>query len=300
MSGPDFPMPAGYVWQYKFIVWLQQFETPWLDRVAHWFAWLGIEGTYLLVLPIVFWSIHRKFGMRLGYVLLSSMYVNNWLKVTLSVVRPTGIPGIRSVDVLTGPSYSLPSGHTQEALTFFGALAAALRRGKKWAWLGAFVLALLMGLSRVYEGLHWPTDVLLGLALGTVFSLVGWSVGKWWTYRSYPFSVRATVALVLLVLLLLVHRGPMDAQYAGWMLGGAIGILLEERYVGSDISPAWWRRVCTAVIGMAGLIALQWVIQWPADTGWLVVRALLVSLWCTLGAPYAFVQCGLYRRVKGD
>ena len=297
MSGPNFPMPAGYVWQYHLIVWMQAYEAPWLTRLVDIFALYGMEGVYLLVLPVIFWSIHRRFGLRIGFVLLASMYVNNWLKVALSVVRPTGVPGIRTIAQATGPGYSLPSAHTQEALTFFGALAMALRKARGWAWVGALLLATVVGVSRIYAGLHWPVDVLLGLALGTVFSTLGWLVGKWWTYRNYPFSVRATIALLLGILLLVFHRGVVSAEYASWMLGGMIGLLFEERFVGSDLLPNLWRRVCTALIGMAGLIALQWVIQWPTDILWsLIARGVLVGAWCTLGAPFVFVQCGLYKR----
>lgn len=297
MTGPDFPMPDGYLWQYHLIIWIQAQATPALDRIAHWLAWLGIEGTYLLVLPILFWSVHRKFAMRVGFILLASMYVNNWLKVVFGVVRPSGIPGIRTLDLATGPGYSLPSAHTQEALTFFGTLAMALRRFRGLAWLGAFVLALIIGASRVYAGLHWPVDVLLGLLLGLLFSVFGWLVGRWWTYRCYPYAVRVGLSIGVTLVLLIVHRGSMSAEYAAWMFGAAAGILLEERYLGVDIAPTWWRRLCAAVIGMAGLIALQWIIPWPGSTAlWLIVRGLLVSLWITLGAPYVFAQCGLYRR----
>lgn len=297
MSGPNFPMPAGYVWQYHLIVWMQGYQAAWVNHAVHVFAWYGMEGAYLLALPIVFWSIHRRFGMRLGFVFLASMYANHWLKAVFAVVRPSGVPGIRTMAQASGPGYSLPSGHTQGALTFFGTLTMTLRRARGWAWLGALVLASAIGVSRIYAGLHWPVDVLLGLALGAVFSTLGWLLGKWWTYRNYAYSVRWTIGIGIGLLLLLIHRGTMSAQYAAWMIGAGVGILFEERYIGSELLPEWWRRICTAMIGIAGLIALQWVIKWPlAEVWWVIARAILVGVWCTLGAPYVFIQCGLYQR----
>lgn len=290
-------MPSGYVWQYHLILWMQTYEAPWLTHLVQILAQYGMEGVYLLVLPVIFWSVHRRFGLRLGYVLLVSMYVNNWLKIVLSVVRPTGVPGIRTIAEATGPGYSLPSAHAQEALTFFGVIAMALRRFRGALWMGAFLIAAVIGVSRIYAGLHWPVDVLLGLALGAVFSTLGWLVAKWWTYRNYSFSVRATIGVLFGVVLVALHRGAVSAEYAAWILGGTVGLLLEEYYVGCDLLPELWRRVCTAVIGMAGLVALQWVIQWPTEElWWLVARGVLVGAWCTLGAPYVFVQCGLYHR----
>lgn len=301
MSGPSFPMPSGYLWQYQVIVWMQEHQAPWVDHVVRVLSWAGTDKAYLLILPVIFWSVHKRFGLRLAFVFLASMYVNGWLKEVLSVVRPSGIPGIRTLAPATGPGYSLPSGHTQGALTFLGALAMALKRARGWAWLAAFVIAFGIGMSRVYGGLHWPIDVVIGLALGALFSTLGWMTARWWTYRNYHYRTRAVLGVGIPLLLLVLERGPTSAQYAAWTLGAAIGVLLEERYIACNLEPQWWRRLCTAVIGMAGLIALQWVIQWPVHTvWWIVLRGILVGAWCTLGAPYVFVQSGLYRRVAQD
>jgi undecaprenyl-diphosphatase len=72
-------------------------------------------------------------------------------------------------------SYSFPSGHALFATCFFGGVAVlASHRARSPAvrvgiWLAAFVLAALIGISRIYLGVHYPSDVLGGLAAGTVW-----------------------------------------------------------------------------------------------------------------------------------
>jgi undecaprenyl-diphosphatase len=293
---PDFPMPSGYVWQYEFIRWLQSMCTPTMDQYMKWLSMLGVESFYVVVLPILFWSINKRMGLRIAYVFLTSMYANAWLKEAIGVVRPVGIPGIRSLYVESATSaYSLPSGHAQGPMTFWLMIGKWIR--KKWLWPFLILLVFAIGCSRLFLGLHWPLDVLVGWGLGLVFGLAGWSMGKWWTYREYAFNIRLALAVAIPVALLLVHRGSTAAEYAALLLGLGVGAVLESEYVCVDIDPAWWKRICTAVIGIAGMIALKWVIKWSSDsTVWLVVRDTLIGLWATLGAPYVFHKCGLYRR----
>lgn len=323
----EFPIPAGYSWQYQVLLWLQRFHTPWLDKVTHVFSWLGAETFYIIALPILFWSVNKKMGLRLLYVFISSMTVNAWLKDYFEVVRPIGVPGIRSLYVSSAPGYSLPSGHAQGALTFW--IGTALWWKRWWLWAAAVVIGLGTGLSRLYLGLHWPLDALVGWGLGLVFGFGGWWLGTWWDYRHYVRSIRLTVVLGIPTFLLWAHTGLASAQYAALLLGVGVGAELEGRWLGLEIEKAVWKRVCAAVIGIAGLIALQWITrntaQWlthaevetwavpgaaalwriPAmlkltgavsSTGWYVGRDVLLGLWGTLGAPYVFSLCGLYRR----
>lgn len=61
-------------------------------------------------------------------------------------------------------SFGVPSGHAQIATGIWGVLAASLR--KWWAWLIAILVILIIGISRIYLGVHFPHDVILGWLIG--------------------------------------------------------------------------------------------------------------------------------------
>ena len=83
---------------------------------------------------------------------------------------------------------SFPSGHTAAASAF--AVAVFLAQGKRWLWF-AFVFPLLMGCSRLYLMVHYPTDILGGFLFGVLAALLAaWLVRKLWDQDSNSFAWR--------------------------------------------------------------------------------------------------------------
>jgi undecaprenyl-diphosphatase len=78
-------------------------------------------------------------------------------------------------DTILPASYSFPSGHSLASFCFYGALAAIItvRIEKLWlktlVWLAAAILISLIGISRIYLGVHYPSDVLAGFAVGLIW-----------------------------------------------------------------------------------------------------------------------------------
>ena len=90
------------------------------------------------------------------------------LKKLIARIRP--YDAIESIKILVPPetSFSFPSGHTMVMFAFAAAMTMAF--GKKGAW--AFSPAVLMGFSRIYVGVHYPTDVLAGMIVGCLVSFI--------------------------------------------------------------------------------------------------------------------------------
>ena len=127
-------------------------------------TFLGNSGLIWLLLSVCF--LCAKKYRRLGFVLLAALAVTFLLgDVALKncIQRPRPFQEV-PVELLISPpgSFSFPSGHTSSS---FAAAAAVYRFRKSWG-AGAFVLASLIGFSRLYLFVHYPTDVLAGAALG--------------------------------------------------------------------------------------------------------------------------------------
>jgi undecaprenyl-diphosphatase len=102
------------------------------------------------------------------------------LKLGFARPRPELVSHLVNVD-----SFSFPSGHaTMATITFLtlGVLLARVqkrRRMKLYLLAVASILALLVGFTRVYLGVHWPTDVIAGWCIGTAWALGCWLVATW-------------------------------------------------------------------------------------------------------------------------
>ncbi len=110
---------------------------------------------------------------------LGSLGVNTLMKNSFDRSRPDLVPHHTAVYTA-----SFPSGHAMAATSIYLTLGALLtrlerrRRVKTYILLVATVLTLLVGISRIYLGVHWPTDVLAGWAAGAAWALLCWLLAE--------------------------------------------------------------------------------------------------------------------------
>jgi undecaprenyl-diphosphatase len=147
---------------------------PVLLAVARVFTALG-EPTVLIgagaITAIWLWFAgHRHLPWVLTAIILIGRGLSEAQKYWIARVRPDLEPHL--VVVKTS---SFPSGHAASSMIFYLTLALVLGTGKRWrgaAVAGAITLSLLIGMSRVMLGVHWPSDVLGGWAFGMLWVLL--------------------------------------------------------------------------------------------------------------------------------
>ena len=96
--------------------------------------------------------------------------VNGAIKDIFKAKRPIGEPGIRSLKVETATGYSFPSGHTQGTASFWRAIAIYLKKNYMYG-ISALII-ILVAISRLYLGVHYPKDVLFGAIFGILTSFI--------------------------------------------------------------------------------------------------------------------------------
>lgn len=166
-----------------------------LDVVMRGVSWAGDDALTAGVLVVVAVLALLAVGARReAAVLLGVVLVGQVLKIGIKhlVGRPRPSPDLVNVLIDAQEVHSFPSGHTVHYVVFFGMLtylaASRVRAGVlRWPLVGVFgVLVLLIGLSRVYLGAHWTSDIVGGYLLGAAVLAAG--VGL---YRRVPRSPSA-------------------------------------------------------------------------------------------------------------
>lgn len=111
---------------------------------------------------------------------VSGMIVSALLKDVFQRPRPEIVPHLAYAS-----SSSFPSGHSMMSAVTYLTLGALLARSHERKALKAFFLlvaaliCLMVGVTRVYLGVHWPTDVLAGWTAGAVWALLCWLIARW-------------------------------------------------------------------------------------------------------------------------
>ncbi len=156
----------------------------WLTKTMIDLTALG-GGPFLTLLTLAaagFLVAARKWGMAVFVVLAiaGGGLVGNLLKWIFVRARPDLVPHLVSVD-----SASFPSAHAMNSAVTFLTLGVLLSRTQKDARLKAYLLGiavfltLIVGFSRVYLGVHWPTDVVAGWAVGAAWAILCSLVAAW-------------------------------------------------------------------------------------------------------------------------
>jgi len=144
----------------------EQLSLPFLDPVMLVITHMGSTVFWLFVSVLLWAGNRRRESVLLAVGIVIGGLIFLPVKVVLPRVRPSlVVQGARALDIEGGGSF--PSGHSKNGFT------ACVILGSKWKRLRLplYVLACLIAVSRIYVGVHWPFDVIVG-------SVVGWVVGK--------------------------------------------------------------------------------------------------------------------------
>ena len=286
-------MEAIWQWGINLIIVIQQAHGPVLDSIFRVITFTGEEQFYLFLFPLILWCIDYSFGAVLAIFLLISNALNVFLKDLLQHPRPFDLnPGLKLSDA---EGYGFPSGHAQMSVTVWGALA--IRVQKIWFWILAIIIVLLIGFSRIYLGVHFPTDVIAGWIIGcillAIYVVARSPLEKW--LSGLNLWLQLLVAMVIPLLLLLFSHSAEALTSAGTLFGACAGLAIARRYVSFGVSGPWWHRVLRFLTGFIVLLAIYLGLKaafppsgtLPGDI-FRFIRYSLIGGWLVLGAPWLF------------
>jgi membrane-associated phospholipid phosphatase len=273
----------------------------WLEPVMVFFTSLGYPQAYMVIVAIVYWSLDRKLGLRLAIFLPLVSSVNSLLKFAFHAPRPYWVStDIKAIHASSG--FGMPSGHAQASTVWL--LASSYLRNK-WFWVLAILLTFLIGLSRPFLGVHFPTQVATGWAIGIAlmicFLRFEKGVSSWLQKLKLYWQLFFVAGMAVLIILAgaIIHllsgnwKMPLDwignaSPYlslnttllrsysmasvtgnAGSFLGVAMGAIFISRAGGFQVGGVWWIRVARIILGLAFMfllyIGLQKIMPGEAD-----------------------------------
>lgn len=188
LSAASKELHAVHQWGIEVIRTVQNFSTPFLNEIMKIFTDASTYGFVVFIIGLYLWCIDYKKGLHLAYAAAFTSGLNGGIKRILKIPRPfTHAPEIMLKSI---GGFSTPSGHSSisafiyPAVLFYKPFRENLSKDSQSAKpqkngtasgklkiAAAIILPLLVGFSRVYLGVHYPTDVLLGWGLGAFIFL---------------------------------------------------------------------------------------------------------------------------------
>jgi len=320
-------MDALYQFGINLIQSLQKLS-PALDGIMETGSVIGTPEFFLVLLPFIYWSIDRRIGIRTMLVLFSFDFINASLKVLFHQPRPYWLGGVKPLSIAgTEGTYGIPSGHSGRTLAVSGYLATQIKRN--WLWTIAVLYILLVGISRLYLGVHFPQDVLGGWILGifVIWAVIKWEgvIREWLTDKSLStqivlgFLIAMGMVLIGFVVRFIVAGTPDPAEWsaynaeartvthfftiAGVVFGAIAGYALMRPYARFDPKGVWVKRGIRYLLGIIVLLVLffgldiAFAVLAPDEStlGYILrfLRYAFATFWTTFLAPWLFLKTKL-------
>lgn len=159
------------------VFWIQEhLRLPFLNPIMENITLLGDSGIFWIILTLFLLAFKktRRVGLCCAAALIVDVLaVNVILKPLVARTRPYDV--LTDIVILTHlpGDFSFPSGHSAASFACAWALMRSLRPERKRWGIAALVLAAVIALSRLYLGVHYPTDVIIGAAIGVAAGEIG-------------------------------------------------------------------------------------------------------------------------------
>jgi membrane-associated phospholipid phosphatase len=254
-------------WGIDVVMALQSTGHPLLDFFATVFDFLGGTFGYLLVLPLIFWSIDRKLGRWLLVVIVTALSFLIGGKELFGKPRPFQFAPDIITPVVEAVGFGFPSGHVGLSMAIWGFVA--LWAARRWGYAMLAIYVLVMAWARMYAGVHFPQDVIGGFIIGLIVaSSIYFNQARLATvWASFPTIAEVAIIIIVGSIMAFLLRGDETGLTAvGILIGGSLGLMLEY-HIGQFTSA-----------GSLAMRALRFVV------GFIVTMMLFVALNATLEA----------------
>lgn len=274
---------------------LEGIRTPLLDGILLALTELGGETAFLVVALVLFWCADKRQGYYLMAVGFLGTLANQFLKLACQVPRPwVRDPNFTIVEAARegASGYSFPSGHSQTSVGTFGVIARCAKN--KWVRVAAIAVCVIVPFSRMYLGVHYPSDVLVGSGMALLFILLLHPVcfkddGK---YIPALFCVMIVLAIAFVAYTELFpfpadidpHNLESAVKNSYTLMGALLGMLVVyfvDMRRPFPTEGVWYAQVLKVIGGLVIALAVKEGLRAPLDAlfgGHIIARAVRYML----------------------
>ncbi|MFX0122179.1 MAG: phosphatase PAP2 family protein [Candidatus Hodarchaeota archaeon] len=260
----------------QIIIFLQTFS-PLLDPVFGLITFFGDKLFVIGILIIIFFCIDKKLAFRAALLVIFTAFITYSIKGIFALERPyleyerlnkSRIKGIKDIIGQLPTDYTFPSGHSSNVGSFWPFLASRWRHPAFWT-VAAFIV-IMVPLSRSYLGVHWPTDVIIGVLLGiliTISFIYFLPRMEQFAAKSSPsilmsLAIIAPIIAVAVSYVITVSMGNNfeladTTSYGGLFVGLSLGYMFEQRFVNLKVKEYRRNKKVLVYRGIVGLIIVS-------------------------------------------
>ena len=241
----------------KIVKGVQSISNGFFDVFFNTVTMFGEEALIILLLVVIYFAVNKRFGEYLGYSIISSMLVNTAIKNTFKASRPFEVDDtIINLRPETSGGFSFPSGHTQSSTTVFASIYNYCK--KNYLLVIALVVGSLVALSRLYLGVHFPKDVIVGFALAFLISALTYFLYN--KFEKKKITLFVITGLVFTPFLFLAKTNDFITIYALYW-GFVLGVFIENKYVNFQDTTNNLNRLLRVLIALVSVLIVYFVLK---------------------------------------
>lgn len=250
--------------EWKILDFFHNINCDFLTAFFYFITEFGAETVAIVILAGIYFCYNKDMAKKLGYICINSMLLNSVVKSLFLADRPFQYEGKEylrvldeSLDGATGTSF--PSGHSQSAGSLYTSLIILFKN--KWIRVISAVLLVLVPISRLYLGVHFPGDVVVGLLLGVGTAILGSFLINYFKKKGYSLYILYSISFVIFLPFVIIGiKNPLVSatfKAYGLYIGFVLGCLIEEKKVNFDYNVKWYYKLLRLVIGGILLIGIK-------------------------------------------